>query len=121
MLKLKLTIKKKETDPPVEKGVGGDTKENTQGVPFEILEALHKEVLDRLDARGVADPAWLDGIDFNAPAYSQVKDRLNQVWLKCLEGGTTLEEFKRVLADYKEVVLADTGPRVETQGRLFNP
>lgn len=87
----------------------------TQAVPFETLESLYQEVKDRLDAVGVD---W-DNANFNTPGYNEVKDRLNETWLKCLEGRASVEDFKEALAQYEEVVLADTGPRVETQGGLF--
>lgn len=85
----------------------------TQGVPLEILEALYQEVLDRLNATGVQDPVWLDGLDFNSPAYSEVKDRLNQAWLACLQGRASLENFTEVLKHYGEMVLSSVKQKVE--------
>lgn len=74
----------------------------TQGIPFETLEGLYREVLDHLDKKGVENPAWLDGTDFNCPGYNEAKDRLNGTWLACLEGKTRLEDFKEALATYEQ-------------------
>lgn len=108
-MKLRLLVNKKGGTPLVGESIRGCTFRTIDPIPFETLEALHKEVLDRLDAREGADPARLDGIDFDSPAYNQAKDRLNQVWLGCLEGKATVADFREALAQYEQVVLADTG------------
>ena len=91
----------------------------THPIPFETLEALDREALGRLSVRGMEDLTWLDSIDFNSPSYNEAKDRLNEVWLKCLVGKATLEEFKESLAHYEQVVLNSVRPRVEVQGGHF--
>lgn len=93
--------------------------QDTLPVPFETLEMLYQETLRRLEAKGVGDPAWLNNLDLDDPAYNEAKDRLNRVWLEALEGRATLEEFKEALAHYEEVVLNSARPRVEVQGGYF--
>ena len=71
---------------------------STQPVPFETLEAVFQEALDRVNARCVEDPSLLDRYD--AEGDARASNNLNQVWKVCLEGKATLNlffEYKRVL------------------------
>lgn len=72
-------------------------------IPYEALEAIYRGALDRLNARAVKDPDWLDTVDFESSSYNQAYRRINEVWSACLEGKARLEEFKCTVTVWEKV------------------
>ena len=73
-------------------------------VPFETLEAVFQEALDRVNDRCVEDPSLLDRYD--AEGDTKASNHLNQVWEACLEGKATLRDFREAVAAWERAVLS---------------
>ncbi len=76
---------------------------NKLSIPYETLEAVFQEALDRLDAMCVDAPALLDRYD--AEGDRRASNHLNQVWKACLEGKATLRDFSEAVTAWEKAVV----------------
>ena len=83
-------------------------KPKNNPIPFEVLRDLYLEAFDRT--------GWIIGL-MARPEVVQAEDRLNEIWLDCMEGRASLDDFKTVLNKWEAVVKgAMTSKGVSTKG-----
>ena len=70
-------------------------KPNNTSIPFEVLRDLYLATFNRT--------GWIKGL-MDRPEVMQAEDRLNEIWLDCMEGRATLEDFKRTLAEWEKLI-----------------
>ena len=83
-------------------------KPKNNPIPFEVLRDLYLATFNRI--------GWKVGL-MDKPEVTQGEDRLNEVWLDCMEGRAGLDDFKTVLNKWEAVVKgAMTSKGVSTKG-----
>ena len=70
-------------------------KPKNTSIPFEVLRDLYLATFNRT--------GWIIGL-MDRPEVMQAEDRLNEIWLDCMEGRATLEDFKRTLAEWEKLI-----------------
>ena len=78
---------------------------NKLSVPYETLEAVFQEALDRVNARCVEFPDLLDRYD--AEGDNRASNHLNKVWKACMEGKANLEDFREAVKAWEKAVLQE--------------
>ena len=64
-------------------------------IPFETLKTLYLEAFNRI--------GWTQGL-MSRPEVIQAEDRLNQVWLDCMEGRASLLDFKETITGWEGII-----------------
>ena len=83
-------------------------KPKNNPIPFEVLRDLYLATFNRT--------GWIIGL-MDRPEVMQAEDRLNEIWLDCMEGRASLDDFKTVLNKWEAVVKgAMTSKGVSTKG-----
>ncbi|OGP65588.1 MAG: hypothetical protein A3K22_03525 [Deltaproteobacteria bacterium RBG_16_42_7] len=59
-------------------------------IPFEVLRDLYLATFNRI--------GWKVGL------MDKPEDRLNEIWLKAMEGQASIEDFKRTLAEWEKLI-----------------
>ena len=70
-------------------------KPKNTSIPFEVLRDLYLATFNRT--------GWTQGL-MDRPEVGQAEDRLNEIWLDCMEGRASLDDFKTVLNKWEAVV-----------------
>jgi len=70
-------------------------KPKNKAIPYDSLKSLYLEAFNRT--------GWIIGL-MDRPEVIQAEDKLNEVWLACMEGKATLEDFKATLNKWETVV-----------------
>lgn len=69
--------------------------EHTPPIPFDTLKTIYLEAFNRI--------GWQSGLMVR-PEVIQAEDRLNEVWLECMEGQATIEKFKATLKEWEGII-----------------
>ena len=79
-------------------------------IPFDTLKNLYMDTFNRV--------GWAMGL-LARPGVIQAEGRLNQVWLDCMEGKASFEDFKTTLTEWEGVVSGAIKifPHERTRGR----
>ena len=64
-------------------------------LPFEVLRDLYLATFNRI--------GWKVGL-MDKPEVTQAEDRLNEVWLDCMEGRAGLDDFKAILKEWEGII-----------------
>lgn len=67
-------------------------KPKNNPIPFETLKSLYLEAFNRI--------GWTQGLMARTEVI-KAEDRLNEVWLECMEGRASLEDFKQTLNEWE--------------------
>ena len=64
-------------------------------IPFEVLRDLYLATFNRT--------GWIIGL-MDRPEVMQAEDRLNEIWLDCMEGRAGLDDFKAILKEWEGII-----------------
>ena len=70
-------------------------KPKNTSIPYEVLRDLYLAAFNRT--------GWTQGL-MARPEVTQAEDRLNQIWLDCMEGRATLDDFKAILKRWEGII-----------------
>jgi len=72
-----------------------ELKPKNTSIPFEVLRDLYLATFNRT--------GWTQGL-MDRPEVGQAEDRLNEIWLDCMEGRASLDDFKAILKEWEGII-----------------
>ena len=70
-------------------------KGHSTPIPYDTLKTCYLDAFNRT--------GWKIGL-MARPEVIEAEDRLNQIWLDCMEGKASMEDFKRTLNEWEGVI-----------------
>lgn len=64
-------------------------------IPYDTLKTLYLDAFNRI--------GWAQGL-MARPEVQKAEDRLNEVWLECMEGKASLDEFKKTISEWEGII-----------------